>query len=387
MAKDIIIDDKERDVLFMDVTDSKTVVYDTQWGRMLIEDADEDVLNVLVPIQYRKKVKFSDGELIVKLNIPYRPVMKPFRVRFFSYIGDELVRLDRANEPQGEYEVLCESDDVNIPETPNASQLPLINVDGYFTLRLADGSDKAYIYSGKESDLEIDNSDNQSAKILMLCAPGKLYRYPITGISIYDYLNGVIAHSDIAEKIKEQFDGEERNVIEAYFDSVTGHMDLTASPEITDEDENLDDIMALNLDELAEITGNDFSEITGHVSLVKYYVGSIDKGSKAFGELSVNELIGASSPVCINKNRVIGVKNINCTKQIFFILIPDDYTLTDFYCVSDNERNEIIKYNLLNRSHDNVIIKGVCYKIYAYFNYVTSPTNPLQYTFHAINNL
>lgn len=283
MAKDIIIDYKERDVLFKDVTDNKTVVYDTQWGKVFIEDTDNDVLNILVPIQYRRKIKFVNDELIVKVNISYYPAMKPFKVRFLSYIGDELVQLDRDNEPQGEFSISCISDDNNVPEIPNASQLPLINIDGYFTLKLTKDSDKAYIYSGKETDLDIDFSDNQSARILMLCAPGKLYRYPVTGISIYDYLNGVIAHSDIAKKINEEFGAEDRNVIEAYFDSNTGQMDLTTTPELTEEDEGLDDVMELNLNDVAEITGNDFSEITGTTSSGSTGSGGTGTGSGGTG--------------------------------------------------------------------------------------------------------
>ena len=102
------------------------------------------------------------------------------------------------------------------------------------------------LYSGKSSDIEVNFSDDQSAQLLSLCAPGNYFRYPFTGIGVTGYLNRIIEYSDLEEVIKKQFAGDGKTVQTAEFDNTTGKLDVLFSPEIEEEDTDLLDIDELD---------------------------------------------------------------------------------------------------------------------------------------------
>lgn len=263
MAKDLLIDIDKHDVIFRDVTNNKVIVYDTKWGVVFDgDDADETTLSIIVPLQYRKKIKYdTEGVLVVKANVAYLPVRNNIKVRFLTEFRGMYEKLEPENGPKGEHALLCCSASSQTSNPPLASELPLLNVDGYFSILFFEDDVMAEIFSGKESDFYVQLSDNQTSKLLTICAPGKLYRYPTTGVSIFSYLNSVIAHSDLAEKLNEQFGEEDRTIFDASFDNMTGELDLNASPELTEKDANLTDIEDMDYENVGIITGNDFSDL------------------------------------------------------------------------------------------------------------------------------
>lgn len=131
--------------------------------------------------------------------------------------------------------------------------LPYIDIDGEFIVKMVQNYkseilDKAYIYSSKSTDISINYSDDQASQLLTLCAPGKSYRYPTTGVGITKYLNCIVAHSDLHKVLEIQFDADNKPIQDADFDNETCKLDVLFSPEKEVADIGLEDLENLNLD-------------------------------------------------------------------------------------------------------------------------------------------
>lgn len=267
MVRDILIDIAEKDLLLANKRDDTTPCFDVLWGHIFSSDNTTDYLicNILIPRAYWDIVKYDENlTFACHFLSPYKPESKPFRLR--------LVKSDNVD---GETVFECFDDDVmrgkfglsvnsyafnkNIAEPIHASQLPFIDIDGEYLAKFVknkqeEGLDRAYIYSSKVTDFNIGFSDDQSGQLLGLCAPGKSYRYPTTGVGITNYLNGVIAHSDLADKLIEQFESDQKIIQDASFDAHTGILNMQFNPESETTDTGLMDVDALDHSLLTDYT-------------------------------------------------------------------------------------------------------------------------------------
>lgn len=244
MVRDILIDIAEKDLLLANKRGDSEPCFDVLWGSIFNSDKTTDYLicNILIPRAYWDIVKYDKNlTFVCHFLSPYKPESKPFRLRLvkadkvdgedvFEHFDDDVMR--------GKFGLSVNSYafNKNIAEPIYASQLPFIDIDGEYLAKFVknkqeEGLDRAYVYSSKITDFNIGFSDDQAGQLLGLCAPGKSYRYPTTGVGITNYLNGVIAHSDLADKLIEQFEGDQKIIQDASFDATSGVLNIHFNPE------------------------------------------------------------------------------------------------------------------------------------------------------------
>lgn len=254
MVRDLILDMKERDLLTEDKSNTAEPVFDSLWGNLFDEDEAIDVLicNIIIPEAYWSIVGYENGEMTCRFTSVYVPDTRHFRVRLVGLKNGQYGVFDNI---WGEFGIPVNSYALskNIAAPISACMLPYIDIDGEFIVKMVQNYkseilDKAYIYSSKSTDISINYSDDQASQLLTLCAPGKSYRYPTTGVGITKYLNCIVAHSDLHKVLEIQFDADNKPIQDADFDNETCKLDVLFSPEKEVADIGLEDLENLNLD-------------------------------------------------------------------------------------------------------------------------------------------
>lgn len=252
MVRDIMLDMKERDLLFTDKSVSSMPIFDSIWGNLFDEDSKENVLicNIIIPEAYWGMIKYENDEMFCRFHTPYVPDTNTFRIRLVALKEGKYCLFSNI---RGDFGLIAYSQALNrnIATPISACILPYIDIDGEYIVNLVKNShsenfDRAYVYSAKLTDLKIDYSDYQASQLLSLCAPGKYYRYPTTGVGITKYLNAVIEHTDLQEVLAVQFDKDNKPIKSADFDNETGVLDIICTPENGVSDPNLEPVENLN---------------------------------------------------------------------------------------------------------------------------------------------
>lgn len=253
MVRDLILDMKERDLSVEDKSNVAEPVFDSLWGNLFDEDGEVDVLicNIIIPEAYWSIVGYENGEMTCRFTSDYIPDTNNFRVRLVALRNGQYSLFDNV---RGDFGIPVNSYALskNIASPIPACMLPYIDIDGEFIVKMvqndkSDILDKAYIYSSKSTDLSINYSDDQASQLLTLCAPGKSYRYPTTGVGVTRYLNCVVAHSDLQKVLEVQFDADSKPVQDAVFDNETCKLDVLFSPEKEIPDNDLESLENLNI--------------------------------------------------------------------------------------------------------------------------------------------
>lgn len=233
-----MVDLTERDLLLADSTNySSEPIFSVLWGNIFDEDEafGDLICNILIPEGYWSMIKYVDNEFICYFNSPYVPNTRNFRVRLVGF-KDGQYSLFRSIRGDFGLPAFSYVNGRNIAAPISASYLPMVDINGYYKTRFIQNSlteelDKVYIYSAQATDLSIGFSDNQASQLLTLCAPGKSYRYPTTGVGIVRYLNQVIEHTDLQETLQSQFEADKKSIKSAQFDTDTGKLSVIATPE------------------------------------------------------------------------------------------------------------------------------------------------------------
>lgn len=253
MVRDLILDMKERDLSVEDKSNASVPVFDSLWGNIFDEDKEIDILicNIIIPEAYWSVIQYDNGELICRFTSAYMPSTSNFRIRLVALRNGKYYVFSNI---RGEFGLPVNSYVLskNIAAPISACMLPFIDIHGEFIVKMVQNNksevlDKAYIYSAKSTDLSINYSDDQASQLLTLCAPGKSYRYPTTGVGATKYLNCVVAHSDLQKVLETQFDADKKPIQDADFDNETGKLDVLFSPEREEIDTDLEDVDNLNL--------------------------------------------------------------------------------------------------------------------------------------------
>lgn len=293
MVKDILIDIDEKDLVFADKQDMAEPRFDVVWGNLFDFDKTTGYLicNILVPRAYWSMVEYVDNVFICHCQTPYIPQNKYFRVRLVKWSHDNGEdSFELFAEIRGQLGLSANSYAINknVAEPIHACMLPFVDIDGELTIKFVrnqeEGLDRAYVYSSKITDLNIGFSDDQSGQLLGLCAPGKHYRYPTTGIDIGKYLNSVVAHSDLADKLMEQFSADKKIIQDASFDTTTGVLQMQFNSEEEVADTGLLDMNLLDLSLLTDYTDDFIKRNTvitevddlDYISLLADYTDFID---------------------------------------------------------------------------------------------------------------
>jgi len=243
MVKDTLIDIKERDILIGDKSNQNEPYFNVEWDGLKC--------SIKVPYAYSSYAKYgSDGTYSCCVFIPYMPLDKMFMFELLVNDGNVYGITDITGGI-----AFTKPYDSLKPVEIKACQLPILNADGKYRVVFTQGSDKVMVYSAKESDLAVGASDNQSAQLLAICAPGKNYRYPTTGVDITKYLNSIVPYTDLNKRIDEQYKSDGKNLHSADFDNHTGDLVTVFSKETEKiEKEKLTPVDKLKTDFLGQFT-------------------------------------------------------------------------------------------------------------------------------------
>lgn len=251
MVKDILLNIEASDVRLIDKSNSTAMYYETKWGKIFEEDdANFLYLNVIVPFTQTSLLAFdSEGLFSCNIKSAYHPEDREFYVRFVIEQNGEY-RSFTFGSFQYIIKAKSYADDFYNLSAISACQLLNINENGNYKI-LIKREDQlvAEIYSSESSDLLYGSSDDQSAKLLSLCAPGKNYRYPISGVGITNYINAVIDNTNLGERMISEFKANNTPVLSASFDNTNGALNVEQSVE---EEQDL---------EFEELTKSDFEII------------------------------------------------------------------------------------------------------------------------------
>lgn len=243
MAKDTLIDIRERDIVIGDKSNQSEPCFNVEW--------DEKKCKIKVPYAYSSYAKYdANGIYSCRVFIPYMPLDGRFLFELLVNDGNVYGVTDITGG-----KAYTKPYDSLKPIEVKASQLPIIDIDGMFRVVFTRGSDKVMIFSAKESDLAVGTSDNQSAQLLAICAPCKNYRYPTTGIDITKYLHSIVPYTDLNKKIDEQYKSDGKNIHSADFDNHTGDLvTIFSKEEGKEEDGKLTPVDKLKTDWLSQFT-------------------------------------------------------------------------------------------------------------------------------------
>ena len=262
MAQDILVNTQSGDFLTSETTDQATY-WKVVWGKLFDSDASE-YMNIIVPSGYISSVQLKDNKFECQIKAEYYPSTSEFMARLVvanvatgSY---DLIQKYTFNAPS-EMGVVYYPIFTGKPQSIAACKLPLIDGDGNYKIVFEQNAhssfSKAIIYSAKNEDFSVGNSDSQSAQLLTLCAPGSYYRYPTTGLDLTKYINSVAEHTDITSKLVSEFKSDSKQVSEADFDSSTGDLQVVFSGTNEASDEDLDDPTILDV-KLFQVADDDY---------------------------------------------------------------------------------------------------------------------------------
>ena len=220
----------------------------------------------------------------------------------------------------------------------------------------------AMIYSAYQTDIEVDEADNQSAQLLSLCGPGKYYRFPANGVDITKYINSVVANTDLGQKLQSEFESDSKVISDATFDSGTGDLNLAFDGDNTERGGKFTPIEDLEL-EVFQIADDKYIE-----SVVTQLTEDIDpeKVVLSFGELS--EVYGVYTFDGAKKTRL----SDSVVQSLIFDADGNTQSRGDYMIVKAAVRaNSFIQFNLPD-NYDSPIIftlangSRVIYRDYPY---------------------
>lgn len=154
------------------------------------------------------------------VQFEYRAVNKPVFVRFL---------LDNQNESKKEYVINKQNNTIWFPVLFNNTQMPLSSwyiVNNSFLFEFVFQNNGISLYSGYETDLIINASLKQNKNLLLLTRMGNLYRYPLTGVGLLDYLNSNFENTDLAEKLQTEFINDGMVIVNASLNTDTNELNL-----------------------------------------------------------------------------------------------------------------------------------------------------------------
>lgn len=278
MTRDVQADIGGSDILFTDGLSVGVVFFDVVWGKILQGDDDGRFFaNIVIPVRHVNILKYSSltDDLIIRIKAPYAPASSHFYFRFVTTDGYDYNRISEESvEIPVEVQAYTYAFSSNLPQKLTASQMAAINQNGEYLIRIErvnnNNFNRAYVYSANESDLLIGQSDDQASKLLALCAAGKYYRYPVSGVGATDYINSVVQHTDLSQKLSEQFENNGMPIMNAEFDVTTGNLETVFSSEqMPEPDEGLTEISQLDLS-VVRVAADDFIRRTQAMSGIDY---------------------------------------------------------------------------------------------------------------------
>jgi len=225
MTTDILLDVRQKDFLYDESSASKTF-FTAEYGAHQIGEDTNSYLDIIVPSGYTITPASQD----VYIKAPYIPVTTPISVRFLKQSGDtySIISVFSASSLplyvynyDGEKEALC------------GCKLLAMDIDGLLRLHCVSAQDGCEVFLANDGDFQLGVSDKDIVELMMECAPGKNYRYPINGVGVARFLGSIIDRTTAATDILRELGDDKQSVREVYYDQETQKMKV-----ITDEYNN-----------------------------------------------------------------------------------------------------------------------------------------------------
>ena len=298
--KDILLDVNSGDVLFRNLNEG-VGLYDTVWGNVFPTDT-ELYLNIIIPSGDISYINYVDGSLTLFFHAVYYPAVETFTLRLLVKRGNKYEPISVLKpQIQSEYQVYTRFSFYDDLVQPDASQMPLLDLDGNFQMKVKTyyGRKICEVSSSSLTDFEVGDVEDQSAQLLSICAPGKYYRYPTTGVDITKYINSVVPHTDMAQNTLEQFNNDGKYIQAADFDSESGNLTVAFSGDSADNDTGNIDVSDLDLSviQLADddyVRGITIEDEVDEVASVALIIPDVDevKSIINFNKSTADDLTG-----------------------------------------------------------------------------------------------
>lgn len=153
------------------------------------------------------------------LYIPYRAENKPLKICIrYDHLSSESDYLPNPVNGGKWYEVTSRSHSIPV------CMLRTLNENQFYRLEIRESV--LEIYSGEDTDMQIKASLSQNELFLLKASAGNIYQHPTTGVGLIDFLHGNFENTNLAAKLKSEFENDKMTINNAYMDSATGELYL-----------------------------------------------------------------------------------------------------------------------------------------------------------------
>ena len=225
MTTDILLDINQKDFKYAESYTDK-VFYSAEYGQHQIGSDTAQHLDVIIPSGY--SVNLLMDEIFIKA--PYIPSITALTVRFLRKSGSSYstIQVNGNNSTQ-----LFYTNAAGEIQSVNGCTLLGIDIDGLLKLKYCSDTENFEILSANDCDFELGVADKQAAELMMVCAPGKNYRYPVSGVGTKKYIGSIIDRTNVAGTILNELGDDGQGVRDVVYESDTQKMKV-----MTDEYNN-----------------------------------------------------------------------------------------------------------------------------------------------------
>lgn len=209
MTTDILLDINQKDFLYADDNASRTF-FTAEYGKHQIGEDEGSYLDIIVPEGY----SVTPTRLDTYIKTQYIPVLSPVSVRFLRKRGSN-------------YEIITVWGQESLPvyrykdgerTAANACELLGMNIDGMLRIHCVSADDGCDVFQASDGDFMVGEASRQIAELMMLCFPGKNYRYPTIGVGAARFLGTIIDRTSAADDILREMEDDGQGVREVYYD-------------------------------------------------------------------------------------------------------------------------------------------------------------------------
>lgn len=217
MRRDIQINTSINDIVLKD--QNRLSTYPFTW----VSESDLYLLGeITIPHTFDVNKLQTEG---VKVEIPYTPIYKPFKVRIMRQFdaNNSMAVINPVNGSEW-FEVhtkLWNQQNTQLC----ASQLIVISQDTYI-VQLDNTNGVVYIWSANNTDAVNVAANIQNRNLLLQCIPSNSYRYPTSGVGLVRFLHANLSQTTLANILQDEFKADKVTVKGAAFDSYTGDIEL-----------------------------------------------------------------------------------------------------------------------------------------------------------------
>jgi len=237
MTADILLNVNQKDFLF-DESNSTRTFFASEYGAHQIGEDENSYLDVVIPSNYVVAPEAQD----IFIKAPYIPVATPIYIRFLRKRNDDftIIKVFEENSLP-----VCVFNQAGEMSYLNGCSIMGIDVDGLLRLHCDGENSVCEVYKASDCDFNFGNADRQAVELMMECAPGKNYRYPITGVAGSRFMGSIIDRTSAAEDILRELGDDRQTVKDVYYDDNTQRLRIS-----TDEYNNRQKVEVVDISEL-----------------------------------------------------------------------------------------------------------------------------------------